>query len=185
MAFANGADGWLAVTASVEGNQATALELLATTDGGATWRRQWAGPGSPVDLFDLGTRDAWLSVARSVTCPAHMPNARCEALNARGALLRTYDGGTHWLQVWSGAEQLAQVVMTGPETGFAIWRGLPCPLPQKLGMRPPSCHGALVATHDGGSSWRPVLGTDGPVLAVASQGSTWLAVQNTVSLYGT
>jgi hypothetical protein len=67
MAFANAADGWLEVAASVEGNVATTLELLATTDAGADWRRQWAGPANtPLDLFDPGRRDAWLSLARSL-----------------------------------------------------------------------------------------------------------------------
>ncbi len=185
MAFVNAADGWLAVAAGVESEAAPALELLATTDGGTTWGRQWAGPGTPLDLFGLSSREAWLSLARSVTCPAHMPNARCQGLNARGALLSTHDGGTQWHQVWSGPGQLSQVVMTGPETGFANWRGLPCPVPEKLGTRPPVCHGAVVATYDGGRNWRPVLPTNGPVLAVARQDTTWLAVQNTVSLYGT
>jgi len=185
MAFANADDGWLAVSASVQYQATSAFEVLGTVDGGTRWSRQWAGEGSPLDLVDVGNRDAWLSFARSVTCSPHMSNARCQALNARGALLRTYDGGALWHQVWAGAEQLAQIVMTRPLRGLGILQGLPCPLPQKLGAPPPSCHGLVVATNDGGSHWWPVLHTNGPVLALARQDGTWLAVQNTVSLYGT
>jgi len=93
VAFANANDGWLAVGASVQYQATSAFEVLGTVDGGTRWSRQWAGEGSPLDLADVSNRDAWLSFARSVTCSPHMSNARCQALNARGALLRTYDGG--------------------------------------------------------------------------------------------
>ena len=185
LAFVGAKTGWLAVTASFEEQPTSAVEVLGTDDGGKTWHRQWAGPGAALGLVAAGAQHAWLSVAPTVSCPPRMAAARCARTVAPGELLRTDDGGRVWRKVWSGPQQLHEIAFDGPRVGLASLQGPACPVPQEAGTPPPHCPGTVEGTTDGGSHWGPVLRTDGPVLAVAHQGGTWMALQNTVSLYGT
>ena len=129
IAFGSSTMGWLAVTASLEGQPWSAVELLRTVDGGQSWHRQWATNGSVVQLAAFGTGYAWLSTAPTSWCRQGTAPARCARLTGAGELFTTNDGGRHWRKAWSGSGQLHQVVFVSASVGLASLQSGPCSVP--------------------------------------------------------
>ena len=148
--------------------------IIATSDGGATWNRQWGGPSTIEQLDLLNPADGF-------------------ALGALGqsVLLHTTDGGAHWQPVAEPRQPLNQLHFVSPSVGFGVgggtlyqtvdagasWRAIPTPISAgglcftsvdtgwvvSLGSLPTQANPpatALIATTDGGRSWqqRPLPG---------------------------
>jgi len=111
--FVNAQDGWA-------GGQGV---ILATSDGGATWGRQYLGAGNVTGFSFLS------------------PTLGYAASNS--GLLKTTNGVT-WSRV--DRQSLYQVQFLNSAEGFAL---------EGQSLRYPASH-KLVATSDGGESWRPL-----------------------------
>ncbi|MGH2366531.1 MAG: WD40/YVTN/BNR-like repeat-containing protein [Chloroflexota bacterium] len=142
--------------------------ISATSDGGATWTRQYGGPSTIEQLDVLNPADGF-------------------ALGRLGqdVLLHTTDGGAHWQPVSEPPQPLNQMHFLSPSVGFGVgggtlyqtadagasWRAISTPIPAgglcftspdtgwivSLGSlaaqaSPPPT--ALAATSDGGISWQ-------------------------------
>jgi Tol biopolymer transport system component/photosystem II stability/assembly factor-like uncharacterized protein len=118
VAFGDASHGWAAGTDGI----------LATTDGGSTWNRQYSGPAGIVDLDALDARTVWAV--------------------GRDRLLQTTDGGDSWsLLAEPPGWWLTTVRFLGRDVGFGIG-GRMLLHGRELG---------LFRTTDGGASWTPVL----------------------------
>ncbi len=107
--------------------------ILATSDGGATWQRQWSGSDSVVEIEALDERDVW-AVAASATATG---------ASVRNRLLVTTDGGASWVAL-PLTRQVTGLDVVGPGDAWAIdAAGGPGP-------------GTLVHTTDGGRTWSPL-----------------------------
>jgi photosystem II stability/assembly factor-like uncharacterized protein len=118
VAFADASHGWAAGT---EG-------ILATTDGGSTWHRQYSGRAGIVALDTLDTNHVWAV--------------------GRDRLLRTTDGGASWsLLAEPPGWWLTTVRFLDRDVGFGIGGR----------MLVAGREFELFRTLDGGASWTPVL----------------------------
>lgn len=126
IAFADPAHAWIAGSAAGGGF------LLASADGGATWRRAYpaTGAGPALDMSFVSA-----SVGYGLG-----------AIGDARAILRTDDGGTSWREVGRlAADPVARDIdpvlwFADPQHGWAVTQG------------------GLLATGDGGSSWTRVTG---------------------------
>ncbi|HZU06517.1 MAG TPA: hypothetical protein VFB73_11100 [Chloroflexota bacterium] len=116
--FADARHGWLSDSNGI----------LATTDGGQTWRRQYTS--EPIHAFAaLDPQLAWAVGARSV--------------------LGTADGGQHWEVLATPSVPLSRVDFATARRGWGIAAA------SSQGPYAPIPAGAVVATDDGGRTWTP------------------------------
>lgn len=158
--FVSGERGWVA----------GAGRILATTDGGQNWTRQYAGSASfdQVDFADA--RHGW-------------------AVGVNG-LLRTANGGATWTAAADPCGSIRSVHFVTPDLGYAIAGG--SRILMDAGLPAPATGGQLMATIDGGQHWGAVagappraqtacftsatsgyLGTPGKVWRTADGGRNW------------
>lgn len=170
LAFPSPLAGWAAVTVppGADGVPPATAELLATTDGGRSWRAQWSGPGVTGPLVAVDRSHAFLAVLNRQGCAPGVPGCAT-------TLLATINGRT-WAAVWHTAGVVSSVSLGSPLTGLAAVTPWPCP--GAGGLPPGKCLSMLLQTSDGGRHWSPVLHTSGPLDAVAGTGHRWWAVQS-------
>ena len=149
--------------------------ILATSDGGHTWTRQYAGPAAVVQLDFTGTADGW-------------------AVGA-GALLRTTNGGASWTalsepRMNGRCLSASSVHFVSSVLGYAIAGGTGAG--GTAAASTDEAGGQLFRTTDGGASWQPVpgapagaqaacfssghdgyLGAHGRIWRTTDSGATW------------
>jgi photosystem II stability/assembly factor-like uncharacterized protein len=143
-------------------------ELLATADGGRTWRVAATLPQAVNQVQFASDR---LGVATSDSCLVNLGASRCP-----GQILVSHDGGARWTRVLSGP---APVFATASTTG-QLWAA------QTSASRI-----TFLTSTDGGSSWHRLgqvtnLGPLTPAVkvgltATASAGLTWVSVFDQLS----
>jgi hypothetical protein len=169
---------------------AGAGRILATSDGGRTWTRQYTGPAVLGQLDFTGTADGWAV--------------------GPGALLRTTDGGTSWTalsepRLNGHCLSASSVHFVSPVLGYAIAGGTGSEGTGAGGMSAggtgaggsaaastDEAGGLLFRTTDGGASWQSVpgapagaqaacfstaqdgyLGANGRIWRTTNSGATW------------
>jgi hypothetical protein len=96
MQFINDRDGWLITNLG-------GYSLMATTDGGHSWRKSYSGQAELGDLDFVNSRDGWIR--------AFDPDE----------LLRTSDGGQHWTAMAEPTGvMLTDIDFLGHTTGWAL-----------------------------------------------------------------
>jgi hypothetical protein len=126
--------------------------VLATGDGGASWKRRYAGPANITSLAFLSSDIGWAV--------------------AEDALLGTTDGGRTWSVLGETDPPLRQVAFTSATTGFGVAAGET----PGGGQR-----GRLVRTDDGGRSWAPTnLAANVQSVCLSDAGHGWAAGGDTV-----
>jgi photosystem II stability/assembly factor-like uncharacterized protein len=138
--FAGDGHGWAA----------GAGRILATSDGGRTWTRQYAGPAVLNQVDFTGTADGWAV--------------------GPGALLRTVNGGERWTALaeprLSGhCLSVSSVHFVSPVLGYAI-AGYTSAGSTSAGSTGGSAAGQLLRTTDGGVSWQQPAGAPAGAQAV-------------------
>ena len=138
-------------TGDGHGWAAGAGRILATSDGGRTWTRQYAGPAVLGQLDFTGTADGWAV--------------------GPGALLRTTNGGASWTalnepRVNGHCVSVSAVRFVSPVLGYAIVGN-----PAADGAGEPATGGTgaggrLLRTTDGGVTWGPEAGAPAGAQAV-------------------
>jgi hypothetical protein len=127
-------------------------EILATSDGGARWTVQDRGRLDLTSLDFIGNQVGWAVGAST--------------------LLTTTDGGRHWTVLPDPCPLIRSVHFVTPEVGFAVAGG--SALTAHGGMAPQTS-GVLLATSDGGHSWRPLPAPANPQsVCFSSPASGWL-----------
>ena len=132
---------------------------------------RWRGAGTP-DLLDaVSPAHAFATVDR---CRPGSPGRPCGT-----ALLATTASGD-WAPVWSTAAQVTSMAFADGSRGIAAVRRRSCPV--LTGSSPARCPGELRRTVDGGRRWTTVLRLDDPVVAVATNGRRWWAVESALGI---
>ncbi len=126
MQFVSGTQGWVA----------GAGRILATTDGGQNWTRQYAGPASFDQVDFVDARHGW-------------------AVGVTG-LLRTANGGAAWTAAADPCGSIRSVHFVTPDRGYAIAGGSRIRIDG--GLPAPAIGGELMATTDGGQHWAAMAG---------------------------
>lgn len=92
LAFPSPLAGWAAVTVppGADGVPPATAELLATTDGGRSWRAQWT-PGG------WQPRSVW---AERSAIAMSWPSPTVGYASFDGTVARTSDSGQHWTRAW-------------------------------------------------------------------------------------
>lgn len=124
--FVSAGQGWVA----------GAGRILATTDGGLRWHRQYRGHAQLDQVDFVDARHGWAVGTAS--------------------LLVTDDGGAHWSALAEPCPPIRSVHFINPQTGWAVAGG--SEVRTDGGLPAPVSGGELLATGDGGTSWRPVVG---------------------------
>ncbi len=123
-----------------QGWAAGAGRIIATSDGGATWTRQYSGPDNLIQVDFTEARHGW-------------------AVGTSG-LLRTSDGGATWTQLAEPCEgRIRSVHFISAARGYAVAGGSQVRIDG--GVPAPVNGGILVTTGDGGATWQPVAGAPG------------------------
>lgn len=119
---------------ATQGWVAGAGRILATSDGGKTWTRQYSGPAQLDQVDFIDARHGWAV--------------------GTNALLRTTDGGA----TWTAAQDLCirSVHFVTPSVGYAVAGG--SQVRGDGGLPAPAVGGQLLTTADGGQKWAPVAG---------------------------
>jgi photosystem II stability/assembly factor-like uncharacterized protein len=146
--------------------------ILATTDGGRNWTVQYHGRFSLTSVDFISSRVGWAV--------------------GTGALLATSDGGVHWAALPEPCPLIRSVHFLSPEAGFAVAGGT-SDASADSGPATPEVGGRVLATSDGGRSWRVVpappdaqtvcfsdpragwLGADGRLYRSTDGGMSWVA----------
>jgi hypothetical protein len=105
--------------------------ILATTDGGAHWGAQLSGKLNLTSVDFISGNDGWAVGAAS--------------------LLATTDGGAHWAALPEPCPLIRSVHFVSPSTGFAVAGGKDG---GESGSATPLSGGVVLATSDGGHTWR-------------------------------
>jgi hypothetical protein len=133
MQFVNDRDGWIVTGIG-------SYTMMATTDGGRTWSKRYSGPAELGDLDFVGPDDGWVR--------AYDPDE----------LLRTSDGGLHWIAI---AEPpgvvLTSIDFLGFTDGWALTNA-----------------GTLLRSSDGGVRWSKMSAPLARSLCVTGSGRLWL-----------
>jgi photosystem II stability/assembly factor-like uncharacterized protein len=134
--------------------------ILATTDGGRTWRRQ-SSPATTVDVLDfVDHRDGWALGSATVG----------RAAIVTPLLLRTPDGGRHWRRAAEprlalhGTRATVHPLQRVHFTDASLGAGVAGPGPNAY-YGGPGSRGTAVITMDGGETWR-ALPTPAPVSSI-------------------
>jgi photosystem II stability/assembly factor-like uncharacterized protein len=158
--FVSAAQGW-AVGAG---------RVLATTNGGQTWARQYSGTTALDQVDFIDARHGWAA--------------------GTDGLLRTTDGGATWTAVSDPCGAIRAVHFVTPDVGYAVAGGSQVRIDG--GLPAPVVGGELLATTNGGQSWAAVpaapaqaqtacftsassgfLGTPGKIWRTLDGGETW------------
>jgi photosystem II stability/assembly factor-like uncharacterized protein len=113
---------------------------MATTDGGTSWTRQYAGPADLDQVDFIDAQHGWAAGGDS--------------------LLRTTDGGGSWTALAAPCQgRLTSVHFVSPAVGYAV--AAKTAANAAAGQSPggqdtTALGGSLLRTTDGGSSWSPV-----------------------------
>jgi photosystem II stability/assembly factor-like uncharacterized protein len=144
-------------------------EILATTDGGQRWTVQRSGRLNLTSVDFVSGQAGW-AVGTST-------------------LLATSDGGAHWAALPEPCPLIRSVHFISPETGFAVAGGTNV---LDIGPVTPGIAGVVLATSDGGRSWRRLpspadaqtvcfsdpldgwLGADGRLYRTTDGGRSWV-----------
>jgi Photosynthesis system II assembly factor YCF48 len=132
-------------------------DILATTDGGATWTVQDQGRLNLTAVDFVDDADGWAAGTSS--------------------LLRTTDGGQTWMALPDPCPGIRSVHFATPQAGFAIAGGVnllgaqagrvPTTAPQRAGM--------LLATTDGGQTWSRLAAPPNPqTVCFSTPADGWL-----------
>ncbi|HTX00602.1 MAG TPA: hypothetical protein VMD59_17610, partial [Acidimicrobiales bacterium] len=164
--------------------------VAVTADAGRSWRVHSSGAVVPAAL-DFPTLSDGFLMGSPLTPSAQRNGAPCGAFLPCADVLATTDGGAHWLRVARSLPALWAIDFSSPSTGLAAvdtcrgarqasLRGGDVPF-SPGGGDPDGvtalCAGLVERSTDAGRSWRPVLSTPAPVVALAQSGSTVLAVE--------
>jgi photosystem II stability/assembly factor-like uncharacterized protein len=148
IAFANARCGWVVGSAAAVGGVLPKDDnmLLATTDGGTTWKRQ----SCRTDRY----------VFTGIAC-ANASNAWMVGgdMRSNGVVFTTRDGGVHWARQYAtSAGDLWGVCFADPRHGWAVGDGV------------------ILATSDGGASWseHPIKGTSLGDVACCGARNAWV-----------
>jgi photosystem II stability/assembly factor-like uncharacterized protein len=140
LAFADAADVWAGRSLYVAGCQGAtrdAGQVMASTDGGATWTEQYHGPVVPDVMQFVDDVHGWVA-----GCKAQDDGYQ----TCTSALLSTSDGGATWRTVATyGASRITQVDFVSPLDGWVLMESCQ-----------PQCgrgNAQLIATLDAGASW--------------------------------
>ena len=157
--FVSGQQGW-AVGAG---------RVLATTDGGQTWTRQYSGPAALDQVDFIDARHGWAA--------------------GTSGLLRTTDGGATWTSVGDPCGAIRSVHFVTPGVGYAVAGGSQVRIDG--GVPAPVVGGELLATTNGGQTWAALpapaqaqtacftspssgfLGTPGKIWRTSDGGRNW------------
>jgi len=115
--------------------------VLATTDGGQTWTRQYSGPAQLDQVDFTDARHGW---AVGLT-----------------SLLRTTDGGATWTAAQDPCGSIRSVHFVTPDLGYAVAGGSQLLLDS--GLPAPAVGGQLLTTTDGGQHWLAAAGAPAQV----------------------
>jgi photosystem II stability/assembly factor-like uncharacterized protein len=115
---------------------AGAGRVLATSDGGQTWTRQYSGPAGLDQVDFIDAQHGWAV--------------------GTNALLRTTDGGATWTRLSDPCGSLRSVHFATPDLGYAVAGGSQVRIDG--GVPAPVIGGELLRTTDGGRGWTPVAG---------------------------
>jgi photosystem II stability/assembly factor-like uncharacterized protein len=124
--FVDSGHGWVA----------GAGRIMATSDGGASWTRQYAGQAdlNQVDFVDVD--HGWAA--------------------GGGTLLRTADGGATWTPLAEPCQgELSSLHFVSPAVGYAV-AAAPSGSPSPGGPYTTATGGTLLRTGDGGATWSAV-----------------------------
>jgi hypothetical protein len=150
--------------------------ILATTDGGAHWTPQLTGKLNLTSVDFVSATDGWAVGTAS--------------------LLATTDGGARWTALPEPCPLIRSVHFISPTAGFAVAGG------DNVGGGIPYQHGTVLATSDGGHSWRAMttpanvqtvcfgdasdgwLGAGGYLYRTSDGGRDWTAVAAKSSTIG-
>ena len=134
VAFANARCGWVLGSAQPADNALAADPnvMLATTDGGATWKRQDTGTSrTGIELFNV-----------ACASPTHAWAVGGANANV-GVIVATTDGGATWTKQWQATlptnGSLEDVAFADARHGWAVGDGV------------------ILATTDGGTTWKRQL----------------------------
>jgi photosystem II stability/assembly factor-like uncharacterized protein len=112
---------------------------MATSDGGASWTRQYAGAAALNQVDFIDGQHGWAA--------------------GGGSLLRTTDGGASWIALAEPCQgELSSVHFVSPALGYAV----AAPATAANGTLPPAASytqavgGSLLRTTNGGGTWSPV-----------------------------
>jgi photosystem II stability/assembly factor-like uncharacterized protein len=144
--------------------------VLATTDGGQTWTRQYSGSAALYQADFIDARHGWAA--------------------GTDGLLRTTDGGAAWTAVGDPCGEIRSVHFVTPAVGYAVAGGSQVRVDG--GLPAPVVGGELLATTNGGQSWAAVpaapaqaqtacftspssgfLGTPGKIWRTSDGGRSW------------
>ncbi len=153
-----------------QGWAAGAGRVMATTDGGQTWVRQYSGPAALDQVDFVDAQDGWAAGTES--------------------LLRTTDGGATWTAVGDPCGSIRSVHFVTADLGYAVAGGSQVRIDG--GVPAPVAGGELLMTTDGGQTWSAVatapaqaqtacftspssgfLGTPGKIWRTSDGGSHW------------
>jgi photosystem II stability/assembly factor-like uncharacterized protein len=140
----------IAFVSARQGWAAGAGRILATSDGGQTWTKQYSGPAQ-VDQVDF--TDAQHGWAVGLT-----------------SVLRTTDGGATWTAAQDPCGSIRSVHFVTPDTGYAVQGG--SQLVTAGGLPAPAVGGQLLATTDGGQHWLAVAGAPAQVQTACFTGTS-------------
>jgi photosystem II stability/assembly factor-like uncharacterized protein len=109
---------------------------MATSDGGASWTRQYAGTADLDQMDFIDGQHGWAA--------------------GGGSLLRTTDGGASWSALAEPCQgELSSVHFVSPALGYAVAAATPAEQ-SPGGQDTTALGGSLLRTANGGSTWSPV-----------------------------
>ncbi|MGH9066781.1 MAG: YCF48-related protein [Acidimicrobiales bacterium] len=129
--------------ATPQSHQPCASGILATTDGGATWKLAYRTPAHLVDLYFSSPATGWAGVDG---CPPTAAGGPCP-----GEVLATTDGGHHWAVRLRTPGPVVAVTSLGRQ----VWAVEEAP-----GTRLHGTPAEILHSADGGATWTPLATVD-------------------------